>query len=81
MSTSTQPAPDPPVALPAYLPRETFLRLSPPARDMVIRLLSSPPEPPKGYLKRKDLFTARGYESYVHFEIARLVEHLEYDSD
>jgi hypothetical protein len=75
------PPPDVPVQLPSYLPRESFLRLSQPAREMVVRLLTNPPEPPKGYLKRKELFAAHGYQSYVHYEIARLLEHLEYDSD
>jgi hypothetical protein len=77
----SDPPPDVPVQLPSYLPRESFLRLSQPAREMVVRLLTNPPEPPKGYLKRKELFAAHGYQSYVHYEIARLLEHLEYDSD
>jgi hypothetical protein len=68
-----------PVPLPPYLPKESFLRLSLPARELVVGLILSPPEPPPGY--RKDLFAARGYQSYLHYKIARILEHLEYDSD
>jgi len=67
--------------LPSYIPREDFLRLSSYAQEKVLSLLSCPPDIPKGYLKRKDQFTARGYQSYVHFEISRILEHLEYASD
>jgi hypothetical protein len=66
------------INLPSFVPSESFLRLSPYAQQKVLALLLSPPITPSSYLAKEDRFRAAGYQSYVHYQIACILEQLEY---
>lgn len=66
------------VTLPAYISTEKFLRLDPYQREKILNLLASPPKDPPAYIEKKARFDAAGYESYLHYKIAGIMECLDY---
>jgi hypothetical protein len=56
----------------------SFSRLSSYAQQKVLSLILSPPPPPPAYLEKEERFRAAGYESYLHYEIAGILEQLSY---
>jgi len=66
------------VTLPGYISKEKFLRLDPYQREKILNLLASPPKDPPAYIEKKARFDAAGYESYLHYKIAGIMECLDY---